>query len=79
MTPAISNQQSTISEDNVPGVLMATCPLPVSDYRKIVLAHGGGGKLSQQLIQKIVLPRFRNKLLESLRRRSSGAPLEGSW
>lgn len=61
MTPPISNQQSTISEENVPGVLMATCALPVSDYREIVLAHGSGGKLSQQLIQKIA-PRWRDFL-----------------
>jgi hydrogenase expression/formation protein HypE len=31
-----------------------------------VLAHGSGGKLSQQLIQKIVLPQFGNELLEPL-------------
>src|SRR5215469_18168493 len=45
---------------------MGSCPIPISDYREIVLAHGGGGKLSQQLIQKIVLPQFRNELLEPL-------------
>jgi hydrogenase expression/formation protein HypE len=46
--------------------LMGSCPIPISDYREIVLAHGSGGKLSQQLIQKIVLPQFRNELLEPL-------------
>jgi hydrogenase expression/formation protein HypE len=46
--------------------LMGSCPLPISDYREIVLAHGSGGKLSQQLIQKIVLPQFRNEVLEPL-------------
>jgi hydrogenase expression/formation protein HypE len=46
--------------------LMGVCPLPVSDYKEIVLAHGSGGKLSQELIQKIVLPQFRNSLLEPL-------------
>jgi hydrogenase expression/formation protein HypE len=46
--------------------LMGSCPLPISDYREIVLAHGSGGKLSQQLIQKIVVPQFRNELLEPL-------------
>ena len=45
---------------------MGSCPLPISDYREIVLAHGSGGKLSQQLIQKFVLPQFRNELLEPL-------------
>src|ERR1700746_823212 len=46
--------------------LMGACPLPMSDYPEIVLAHGSGGKLSQQLIQKIVLPQFGNDLLEPL-------------
>ena len=41
--------------------LMGTCPLPLSEYQDIVLAHGSGGKLSQQLIQEILLPQFRNE------------------
>jgi hydrogenase expression/formation protein HypE len=48
------------------GALLGTCPLPLSDYQEIVLAHGSGGKLSQQLIQRIVLPQFRNDFLEPL-------------
>jgi hydrogenase expression/formation protein HypE len=44
--------------------LMGTCPLPLSDYQDIVLAHGSGGKLSQQLIQEILLPQFRNEWLD---------------
>ncbi len=46
------------------GALMGVCPLPLSDYQDIVLAHGSGGKLSQQLIQEILLPQFRNELLD---------------
>ena len=45
-------------------ILTGTCPLPLSDYQEIVLAHGSGGKLSQQLIQDILLPQFRNELLD---------------
>lgn len=48
------------------GALLGSCPLPVSDYQEIVLAHGSGGKLSQQLIQRMVLPQFRNDFLEPL-------------
>jgi hydrogenase expression/formation protein HypE len=33
---------------------------------KILLAHGSGGKLSQDLIQKVFLPRFLNPFLEPL-------------
>ena len=41
---------------------LCACPIPISDYREIVLAHGSGGKLSQQLIQKLILPQFANDL-----------------
>jgi hydrogenase expression/formation protein HypE len=43
-----------------------SCPLPISDYKSILLAHGGGGKLTHQLIEKMFLPSFRNPLLEPL-------------
>src|SRR5258708_38174463 len=66
MKPAITNQRSPISEENLRSPLMGSCPLPITDYKEIVLAHGSGGKLSQELLQKIVLPQFRNELLEPL-------------
>ncbi len=47
-------------------LLTASCPIPITNYKEIVLAHGSGGKLSQQLIQKMVLPQFRNELLEPM-------------
>ena len=40
-----------------------SCPIPISDYEKVTLAHGGGGTLSQKLIQKMFLPQFDNPLL----------------
>ena len=42
------------------------CPLPITDYKSVLLAHGGGGKLSQQLIQKMFLSQFKNEFLEPL-------------
>lgn len=42
------------------------CPLPITDYKNVLLAHGGGGKLTHQLIQKIFLSQFENEWLESL-------------
>jgi hydrogenase expression/formation protein HypE len=36
------------------------CPIPFNDYDKVLLAHGGGGTLTQQLIEKIFLPAFGN-------------------
>lgn len=47
-------------------VLAGSCPLPISDHKEIVLAHGSGGRLTHQLIEKLVLPQFRNELLEPL-------------
>ena len=41
------------------------CPIPASDYPHILMAHGGGGKLTNQLIEKIFLPAFSNPMLES--------------
>jgi len=42
------------------------CPIPITDYRTVMLAHGGGGKLSQQLIEKLFLPQFQNEFLSQL-------------
>jgi hydrogenase expression/formation protein HypE len=42
-----------------------SCPLPISDYPTVTLAHGGGGKLMHQLIEKMILPAFNNSLLET--------------
>jgi hydrogenase expression/formation protein HypE len=47
-------------------LVTAACPLPISTHKEIVLAHGGGGKLSHRLIEQMVLPAFQNALLEPL-------------
>ena len=44
---------------------MASCPVPISQYPHVLLAHGGGGKLMHQLIGKMFLEAFRNPLLET--------------
>jgi hydrogenase expression/formation protein HypE len=43
-----------------------TCPLPLQDYPNIIIGHGGGGKLSAELIEHLFLPAFRNPTLENL-------------
>jgi hydrogenase expression/formation protein HypE len=40
--------------------------LPLSDYPNIVIGHGGGGKLSSELIEHLFVPAFRNAALENL-------------
>jgi hydrogenase expression/formation protein HypE len=45
---------------------MLSCPIPKSEYDKILLAHGGGGKLTHQLIEKIFASAFENDELNKL-------------
>jgi hydrogenase expression/formation protein HypE len=42
------------------------CPIPIQDYPRILLAHGGGGRLTQELIERLFLTAFRNPALEIL-------------
>ena len=34
------------------------CPLPLRDTKRIVMGHGGGGILSEELIENLFLPAF---------------------
>ncbi len=43
-----------------------SCPLPLVGYPNIVMGHGGGGKLSNELVEHLFLPAFRNPALENL-------------
>ena len=43
-----------------------SCPLPLRDYPSIVMGHGGGGKLGNELVEHLFLPAFRNAALEDL-------------
>ncbi len=42
-----------------------TCPIPISDYPTVTLAHGGGGALTHQLIDKMFRAAFTNPLLDA--------------
>lgn len=43
-----------------------SCPLPIMDYDTIQMAHGAGGKLSNELIEKIFHPCFKNVILDKM-------------
>jgi hydrogenase expression/formation protein HypE len=43
-----------------------SCPLPLAGYPNIVMGHGGGGKLGNELVEHLFLPAFRNPELENL-------------
>ncbi len=42
------------------------CPIPISEYPTITLAHGGGGRLTQMLIERMFVPAFGSPELETL-------------
>jgi len=42
------------------------CPIPLDEYPRVLLAHGGGGRLTYQLIEKMFGPCFDNALLRPL-------------
>lgn len=42
------------------------CPMPLRSYPNIIMGHGGGGKLSSELVEHLFLPAFRNDKLEDL-------------
>jgi hydrogenase expression/formation protein HypE len=43
-----------------------TCPLPLRNYPTIVMGHGSGGKLTNDLIRHLFLPLFQNAPLAQL-------------
>ncbi len=49
------------------------CPIPIQEYPTVLLAHGGGGRLTQMLIERMFVPAFHNPALETLH---DGAVLE---
>src|SRR5438132_3718091 len=42
------------------------CPLPRSQYDRILLGHGSGGRLTADLIQRLFVPGFGNDVLAAL-------------
>lgn len=43
-----------------------SCPLPLTDHAAVLLAHGGGGKLTHQLVKSLFAAAFRNETLDVL-------------
>jgi hydrogenase expression/formation protein HypE len=42
----------------------SACPIPISQYPHVLLAHGGGGRLMQQLLENVFGAAFSNPILD---------------
>jgi len=60
------SNDATDSTKGMPDFSNWSCPLPLVGYPTIVMGHGGGGKLGNELVEHLFLPAFRNPALENL-------------
>lgn len=58
---------------STPTSFSLSCPIPISDYPTVQLAHGGGGRLMNQLVERMFGATFHNPALDA---RHDGALLE---
>ena len=61
-----SKTGAPVLSKSVPDFSNWSCPLPLVGYPTIVMGHGGGGKLGNELVEHLFLPAFRNPALENL-------------
>ncbi len=54
-----------------------TCPLPLRQYGQIVMGHGGGGKLSADLVEHLILPALGGQSADCLGDSTVLPPLTG--
>src|SRR5437868_14422807 len=46
--------------------LLGSCPVPRSQYDRVLLGHGSGGQLTNDLIRRVFVPAFNNAVLSAL-------------
>lgn len=46
-----------------PSIASFNCPVPVTNHSTIQMAHGGGGRLTQRLLEQVFYPAFNNPTL----------------
>jgi hydrogenase expression/formation protein HypE len=64
--PEFAKAEAPNIAKNAPDFSNWSCPLPLVGYPTIVMGHGGGGKLGNELVEHLFLPAFRNAALENL-------------
>ena len=62
-----------MSQLTAAAILGMSCPISIADYPQVQLAHGGGGRLTHMLIEKLFAAAFANPALAELH---DGAVLE---
>jgi hydrogenase expression/formation protein HypE len=55
-----------VSDDTRPDPSQWSCPLPDESPETVQMAHGGGGRLTQKLVESVFMPALRNAALEPL-------------
>jgi hydrogenase expression/formation protein HypE len=46
-------------------MIFNACPAPILDHKTVVVGHGSGGRLTHELVQKMIVPAFLNPALET--------------
>ena len=59
-------ESAPVGSASTPDFSNWSCPLPLAGYPTIVMGHGGGGKLGNELVEHLFVPAFRNPALENL-------------
>lgn len=54
-----------MTQSDLPAIEGPNCPLPIADRGQIVLGHGSGGQMTQDLISKVFQPRLSNPILNT--------------
>lgn len=57
-TIATANMKPMFDPKSYPQNFHLSCPMPLQQYPHVMLAHGGGGKLMNQLIAQMFVPAF---------------------
>ncbi|MGC8668841.1 MAG: hydrogenase expression/formation protein HypE [Chthonomonadales bacterium] len=61
----MAEHQQTRAEDERPDAVEVSCPAPLPADTTILMGHGGGGRLTHQLIERLFLPLFANPQLDA--------------
>ncbi len=50
--------------ETTPTINGSSCPIPLIDHPSVLMAHGGGGRMTQRLLEQVFFPAFSNPLLD---------------